>query len=419
MFLFHTLRHWIALAVRGWFKRAYVRYEKDLPTDGPIIFACTHPNSAIDYLFAPLISRYPTHVLVRGDVFEKKALNALFRAIFMLPVYRIRDGFSSLNKNDQSFRDCYSLFDKGGRVLIFSEGICVQEKTLQPIRKGTARLALDFVHKHGGKKMYVVPVATNYTRFRWFRGSVMVNFCAPIDVAKFDSLHAINANKAYEALTSEIQSSLEENFIQVAAYKDDHLTELALMALRLDRQELRRNWAIEDASPFEEEQALVNAMNRLGPSALSEEWKSQAASLNLNPYQEGLLKQRYGKDVYLFQMIILAPFMVMAWLTIVLPYSFTTWLIKHKIKDVIFNNTVTIFGTMVFYLIALTVITILSFAQLGWVGASIPLGFVLLTLMGIEMVDEYIFARKNWKFMGRRAEFQALHDEVRGLISRT
>lgn len=405
------------MAVRGWFKRAYVRYEKDLPTDGPIIFACTHPNSAIDYLFAPLISRYPTHVLVRGDVFEKKALNALFRAIFMLPVYRIRDGFSSLNKNEQSFRDCYSLFDDNGRVLIFSEGICVQEKTLQPIRKGTARLALDYVHKHGGKKMYVVPVATNYTRFRWFRGSVMVNFCAPIAVSKFDGQYAINANKAYEALTAEIQSSLEDNFIQVADYKDDHLTERALMALRLNRQELRRNWAIEDPSIFKEEQALVDAMNRLGATALSDEWKAKADSLDLNPYQEGLLKQRFGKDVYLFQLIILAPFMAMAWLTIVIPYSLTRWLIKHKIKDIIFDNTVTIFGTLVFYLVILTLITIVSFSQLGWIGCSIPLGFVLLTLMGIEMVDEYIFARKNWKHMGRRAEFQAIYDEVRGIIS--
>ena len=60
--------------MRVWYKRVHVHYHAPLPTDGPIIFASTHPNSAIDYLFSPLIHHQPTYVLVRGDVFEKKLL---------------------------------------------------------------------------------------------------------------------------------------------------------------------------------------------------------------------------------------------------------------------------------------------------------------------------------------------------------
>ncbi|NQV51886.1 MAG: 1-acyl-sn-glycerol-3-phosphate acyltransferase [Flavobacteriales bacterium] len=416
--LFHFLGKWLRLALRGWYKKAYVHYEQELPTDGPIIYACTHPNSAIDYLFAPLLTNVPTFVMVRGDVFEKKSLNALFRSIYMLPVYRIRDGFSSLNKNEQSFKDCYAQFDKNGRVLIFSEGICVQEKTLQPIRKGTARLALDFVHKHGGKKMYIVSIATNYSRFRMFRGTVMVNFSAPIDVSKYDARYAENPNKAYEALTQEVHASLESNFIQVKDYKDEHLTEKALMALRLGRLEHRKNWAIEDESIFQQEQALVKAMNEKGASALSDEWKRKAEELDLNPFREGLLKQRFGRDVYLFQMIILSPFIALAWLTIALPHQLVRWLLKNKIKDIIFHNSVSIFGTLTFYLLFLTIITVIAMAQLGWIGIALPFGFTLLTLLGIEMIDEYIFALKNWKVVGKRAEYQQLYDEVRALIKR-
>lgn len=414
--LFHFLGKWLRLTLRGWYKKAYVHFEQELPTDGPIIYACTHPNSAIDYLFAPLLTNVPTFVMVRGDVFEKKSLNAIFRSIYMLPVYRIRDGFSSLNKNEQSFKDCYAQFDKSGRVLIFSEGVCVQEKTLQPIRKGTARLALDYVHKHGGKKMYIVPIATNYSRFRMFRGTVMVNFAAPIDVSKYDARYAENPNKAYEALTQEVHASLEDHFIQVTDYKDDHLTEQALMALRMGRLEDRKEWAIEDASIFREEQALVHALNVKGDTALSGEWKQKAQELDLNPFREGLLKQRLGREVYLFQLIILTPFIALAWLTIALPYRIVRWILEHKIKDVIFHNSVSIFGTLVFYLILLTIMTIVAMTNLGWIGIALPFGFTLLTILGIEVIDEYIFALKNWKHLGKRAEYQQLYDEVRALI---
>lgn len=402
--------------MRGWFRKVYLDFAEPLPVDGPIIFACTHPNSAIDYLFAPLMHGKPTYVLVRGDVFEKPALNAFFRFIFMLPVYRIRDGYSSLNKNEQSFKDCYRQFDKNGRVLIFSEGVCIQKKELQPIRKGTARLALDYVHKHGGKKMYIVPIATNYTRHRSFRSSVMVNYCPQIDVSKYDAKYAENANKAYEALTAEIQENLEQRFIQVEGYEDDHWSEKALMALRLGRSSDEREWISEDSNVFKEEKDLVDQLNSTGTDSLTDEWKAKAKELELNPTQEGLLKQKFGRAVYFFQMIILAPFVFLAWLTVALPYSLSRWIINTKIKDIIFDNTITIFGTVVFYLLQFLILLIVSTSIAGWVGLVIPIAFLTLTMLGIEVVDDYVFAVKNWKWMGRKAEFERLHQEVTSLV---
>lgn len=412
---FHFLYYWLSFAFRAWFKRVYYHHDAPLPDDGPIIYACTHPNSAIDYLFAPLITVKPTFVLVRGDVFEKKILNAIFRSIYMLPVYRIRDGFSSLNKNEKSFKDCYREFDNNGRVLIFSEGVCVQEKTLQPIRKGTARLALDYIHKHGGKKMYVVPIATNYSRYRWFRSTVMVNFGTPIEASKYDDLYAVNANKAYEALTADITGGLQKRFIEVENYKDDHLTETALMALRLNRLETRRNWLINDFSVFQEERALVDKLNA-NPELLSSEWYKKAESLELNAHREGFLKQHFRGELYLFQLIILSPFIALAYLTVALPYGITRWLINNKVKDIIFDTTVTVYGTLVFYLIQLLIITLVSIGFMGIAGIFIPLAWVLFSALGVEIVDEYLFALKNWKKLDRKEAYQSLYQEVRSLI---
>jgi 1-acyl-sn-glycerol-3-phosphate acyltransferase len=402
--------------LRAWFKRIYVHCEAPLPTDGPIIFASTHPNSAVDYLFAPLVHGQPTYVLVRGDVFEKKLLNFFFRAIYMLPVYRIRDGYSSLNKNEQSFKDCYHQFDVNGKVLIFSEGICVQEKTLQPVRKGTARLALDYLYKHGGKKIYLVPLATNYSRYRQFRGTAMVNFGAPIEVSRYGDQYAVNANQAYEALTAELERGMSKAFIQARDYHDDSLTERALMALRLGRLETRKAWMIQDHTPYLQERQLVEVLNEKGGNILGEDFAQRADEIQLNPHNEGLLAQRYGRGVYLAQWIILAPYIALAGLTVALPYGLSRLIIRRKIKDVIFDNTVTLFGTLVFYLIQLAAVIAIAWSFMGWTALMVGLVFVLITMLGAEVVDEFLFARHNWNWMHRKASFKELYDRVENLL---
>lgn len=402
--------------MRFWFKRVFVHYGSDLPKDAPIIFASTHPNSAIDYLFSPLVHNQPTYVLVRGDVFEKPALNKIFRAIFMLPVYRFRDGFASLNKNEQSFKECYNTFDKNGNVLIFSEGVCIQEKVLQPLRKGTARLALDYLHKHGGKKIYVVSQAISYTQFRKFRASAMVNFGTAIDATQYNDLYAQNPNKAYEALTADITISLEKDFIIEKNYNDDSLTEKALMALRLTFKNSGTNWIQHDRSRFELENKLVEKLNAVGDDALSAEWKQKATDLNLNPKNEGLLSEDYSKIGLIIKMITLAPFVFMSNLTVFLPKILTRWIIKNKIKDIIFHNTITVIGSVLIYLIQSLILLLVGLGVAGIYGIALPMMSIILTMIGIEVMDEYRLAKYNWRNIDHKSGFEYLHQEVRKLI---
>ncbi len=403
--------------MRFWFRRVYVHYHGELPLDAPVIFASTHPNSAVDYLFSPLVHHQRTYVLVRGDVFEKPTLNKLFRAIFMLPVYRFRDGFASLNKNEQSFKECYNTFDRNGNVLIFSEGICVQEKMLQPLRKGTARLALDYIHKHGGKKIYVVTQATNYTRFRSFRASTMVNFGEPIDATRYNDLYLQNPNKAYEALTADIASNFEKDFISAKNYSDHSTTEMALMALRLNYCDGGPNWLVPNRSRFELENSLVEKMNALGDQALSEEWKTKALAVKLSTENEGFLSRNYTKFDLLLKLITLAPFVGLASLSVFVPRALTNWLTRNKIKDIIFYSTISVIGGVLIYIIQLLILLIIGIAVAGIYGLAVPIFTVIATMIGIEVMDEYRLAKYNWRHAHRRADFEFLHQEVSALIA--
>ena len=59
--------------------------------------------------------------LTRSDVFGGP-LQWFLDALQMLPVYRIRNGYSNLKKNDAIFEKCFDLLGSGKFLLMFSEG---------------------------------------------------------------------------------------------------------------------------------------------------------------------------------------------------------------------------------------------------------------------------------------------------------
>lgn len=92
----------------------------------------------------------------------------------MLPVYRISEGAENLEQNYETFEDCKKIFEKGGIVLIFSEGRCINEWHLRPLKKGTARLAIISWEK--GIDLRILPAGLNYNSFHSFGKNIHLNF---------------------------------------------------------------------------------------------------------------------------------------------------------------------------------------------------------------------------------------------------
>ena len=92
----------------------------------------------------------------------------------MFPVYRVSEGVENLNSNYETFENCKKLFREQGIVLIFSEGKCVNEWHLRPLKKGTARLAMNSWEEN--IPLEVLPIGINYSSFHRFGKNVMINF---------------------------------------------------------------------------------------------------------------------------------------------------------------------------------------------------------------------------------------------------
>lgn len=152
---------------------------------GPLLIAANHPNSFLDAIILATIFKKPVYSLTRGDAFSRKFYALLLKQMNMLPVYRISEGAENLEHNYSTFTVCQNIFLNKGIVLIFSEGRCINEWHLRPLKKGTARLAINAWQQNIPLK--VLPVGINYSCFRKFGKNVILNFGEIIDSKDFDA----------------------------------------------------------------------------------------------------------------------------------------------------------------------------------------------------------------------------------------
>lgn len=142
-----------------------------------MILAVNHPNSFFDAVIVGVFFKQPVHFLARGDAFKKSWALKILTSLKCIPVYRLREGKEYLHLNEDSFERCRKVLRKKGIVLIFSEGLCINEWNLRPLKKGTARLAFSSWNDVSiGNALRVLPVGVNYNSFRRFGKKVFVRF---------------------------------------------------------------------------------------------------------------------------------------------------------------------------------------------------------------------------------------------------
>jgi len=129
--------------------------------------ASNHSGSFFDAVVIGAVIRQPIYTLTRGDVFKKKAAAFWLRQIKLIPVFRGSEGRQYLKNHDITVQEGHDAMKSGGAVIIFSEGVCVNEWRLRPLGKGTARMAYQTWYGDGAlKNMGVVPTGVNYEHFR-------------------------------------------------------------------------------------------------------------------------------------------------------------------------------------------------------------------------------------------------------------
>ncbi|GEM_PF-19368 len=182
---YYCVKAYVFTAFQFYFSKIIIRGKKNIPKKGPVIFVANHQNALLDALVAAVFNERHTHFLVRADIFKKKWMRKLLGTLNMMPVFRVRDGMSSIKQNDQIFDYCSQLLNDGESILVFPEGNHSLKRRIRSLSKGFTRLAFGTLAKNSDLDIQIVPIGLNYENHQAFRKGVGIYFGKPVSAKEF------------------------------------------------------------------------------------------------------------------------------------------------------------------------------------------------------------------------------------------
>lgn len=252
--VWHFFKYWASFFIPTFYKRIQGKNIKNLQVDGPVIIAMNHPNAFTDPITITNIS-YPQRLkyLARGDAFKPGFISWCLEQIGIVPIFRIQDGGKEgLKKNDEAYRRVNYLLKKNAKIMVFAEGICVQERRLRPLKKGAARMIFGAWDALDNDKLRVVPVGINYVKPDKFRSTVFYNVGEPIFIKDFQAEYSQNPAKAYTGFLQTLAPKMKDLITHInnpendeVVYHTETLTKRSILnTLHLNHKNLEHDYLV-------------------------------------------------------------------------------------------------------------------------------------------------------------------------------
>jgi 1-acyl-sn-glycerol-3-phosphate acyltransferase len=218
--LYYILRPYVSFFLKFFIKNISITGLENIPKTGAVILSATHANSFLDAAIIGCNIDRQMWSLARGDIFKKQLAKKALSSLFMLPIHRLSEGKEHLNGNDETFTNCIDLFKKGEVILIFPEGICTHQTKLLPLKKGTARLALQAWKE--GIDVTIVPIGITYSSFINFGKISNMNIGKGIVKADLNSIQeeVLFLKTFNDILTEKINKCLDWQFEKTSFLKN-------------------------------------------------------------------------------------------------------------------------------------------------------------------------------------------------------
>ena len=205
---YYFLRTYTQIGFFFYFKKIYTYGQENIPANKAVLFVSNHPNALIDPLLVATTNNRITYYFTRAGVFKNKPIEMLLYSVNMLPVYRMSDGISTLQKNETTFRIAYEQLNKKLALLIFAEGSHSLQRRVRPLSKGFTRVIFGALEKNPGLEIDIVPVGINYGEPTLFGSSVAIYYGKPINANTY--WLSIDKNKATTELVKNTSLALKE-----------------------------------------------------------------------------------------------------------------------------------------------------------------------------------------------------------------
>ena len=328
----------VIIGSRTYFKKFKYQGKEKIPKNAGIIYAVNHQNAFLDAIVIATQTDAPLNFLARADIFKKKIANKILRNFYMLPVYRQRDGVNTIEKNKITFDDCHEILNQKGNLVIFPEGNHNYKKTLRPLKKGLARIALGTLSKFGKETpLYIIPLGIDYESHFKMNSDILLNVGEPINVSDHYSKFIENSVDAINKLTLKIAEDLESLIINIQDIENyDELYYLLHGFPFLEKnQDPKRKFDLRKEKLIKAESlSTQNPEDYKNIITDVKIVKSFMSKHEIKPYLINKPPSSYLVLVVLsLILLLLSPFHLIGLVTNYIPYKIPVWFVENKIKD--------------------------------------------------------------------------------------
>jgi 1-acyl-sn-glycerol-3-phosphate acyltransferase len=198
------------------YKKIYIRGAENIPKEGPVIFAPNHQNALMDPMAVLLTRRGHIVFLARADLFKNPKVARILYFLKILPIYRIRDGYSSLHNNDAIFKRTVEVLKGNTPLMILPEGNHEGFRRLRPFKKGLARIAFQAEEQTNfSLGIKIVPVGIDYSHYVKCKQTLLIQYGKPLSVSDYREMYQANPPKAIQSLTENLYGRIKELMIHI------------------------------------------------------------------------------------------------------------------------------------------------------------------------------------------------------------
>lgn len=421
--IYSLLRPYVDLCIRRSYRKVETAGMENLPEGGAVIFSPNHCNTLMDALVILRTDRKDKVFGARADLFNNPFIGKIMTFLRILPMVRQRDGLRNVLKNYETTQLIVEIIDHGVPFCIYPEGTHRTMHSLRPLGKGIFRAALSAVETFKDEKpVYIVPVGIEYGDYFRFRSTSLVTFGKPLDVREIiRDIGPENESRCIERLRGVLKERMS-GLITYIKDDDDYQAKWTLVKMlaadtpgprygecgsHLYKDMLKNRSIVEniearlEESPEEMRQILEDVT---GFEKRRKKEKISIYSFGRKDLEVTCLKKGIAA-------ILSLPYFLFCSLAS-LPMWVAAELIRSKIRDKAFRNTVS-FGVRlalgtIWYPVAVT----LCFCHLPW---WIALLTALLMIPAYSFVYDYAEYIRRWfsdlRLLGNR-QIQAEYDSI-------
>ena len=207
-------------------KKITILGKENIPKKGAVLFAVNHPNGLLDPLYVTTTNKRQNHFLVRAASFKHPFIKKILVSLYLMPIYRIRDGVQQLSNNQEIFEKCHAILKKKETLMIFPEGSHNKKRTVRSLSKGFIRIVFGALEKYEDLEVTVIPVGITYQHTSHYPAKVTVNYGKPIATRALYESHPLA--KSIRILKEEVYEQLKVLSVHIS---DDQEYERILQQL--------------------------------------------------------------------------------------------------------------------------------------------------------------------------------------------